>query len=272
MTNVRMIASDLDKTLLKNDNSLPAGIFDRIEFLHRAGIEFVAASGRGIYTLEELFAPVSAHMSFLAENGGIIKSNGRIIHENYLSDKQVQTIVSFVRQQPGVIAIGNGLEATYLDSDNSRYLKELSFFISKFNLVSDLAFNDKPIAKISLYFPEGNAYAKFAPLYSSKFEDEFGVTIGGPNFIDIMPKQTNKGYGLRLLGDALGISPSQMMACGDTNNDIEMLQTVGYPVLVDNATPNMRQYGRFHTATNQAGGVLQAIDRVLAGRLPDLLV
>lgn len=268
MTAIKLIATDLDHTLLLNDSSLPAGIFDRIHALHQAGIEFVAASGRGVYTLEDLFAPVKAEMSFLAENGGVLKRGGQVIGATYLTPAQVQAIVAFVRTRPEAIAIGNGLDATYLDRSEQAYQPALSSFISRFKVVPDLATTAVPLAKLSLFFPHGGAYDAFDAIYVPQFAQDFGLTVGGPAFIDVMPKTTNKGHGLAQLGQLLHIKPASMMAFGDTNNDIEMMQTVGYPVLVANATANMWQYGRYQTASNEDRGVLKAIDSVLAGDLP----
>ncbi len=177
--------------------------------------------------------------------------------------------MNFVRTQPNVIALGNGLDATYLDQSERQYQPELSHFITRFRIAPDLARLDAPLAKLSLYFPKGGAYDAIKPVYVPRFGAELALTVGGPTFIDVMPKTTNKGNGLKQLGAVLHIAPESMMALGDTNNDIEMMQTVGYPVLVDNATPNMWQYGKYHTKTNEERGVLEAIDRVLAGRLPD---
>ena len=123
------------------------------------------------------------------------------------------------------------------------------------------------MAKLSLYFRAGGAYAAF-PRIEAQFGDRYGLTVGGETFIDVMPKTTNKGLGLTQLGAALNITPAEMMAFGDTNNDIQMMQTVKYGVLVANATPNMAAYADYRTASNLDLGVLKAIDGVLAGQLP----
>ncbi|MFD1393989.1 HAD-IIB family hydrolase [Lacticaseibacillus jixianensis] len=271
MKPIKLIATDLDRTLLLDDSTIPDGTFARIRALHEAGIEFVAASGRGVYTLEDLFAPVKDQMSFLAENGGVLKRAGQVVGATYLTPAQVADIVGFVRTQPNAIAIGNGLAATYLDQSERQYQPALSSFITRFKIAADLAHPAAPLAKLSLYFPHEGAYAALAPVYQPRFGKELALTVGGPAFIDIMPKTTNKGNGLKQLGEVLGIAPAEMMAFGDTNNDIEMMKTVGYPVLVANATANMWQYGKYQTASNQERGVLKAIDRVLAGGLPDLI-
>ena len=66
---VKLIASDMDGTLLDGEGNVPPETFDLIKRLKTAGIGFVASSGRRFDTLQELFAPVSDQMDFVASNG-----------------------------------------------------------------------------------------------------------------------------------------------------------------------------------------------------------
>jgi hydroxymethylpyrimidine pyrophosphatase-like HAD family hydrolase len=66
-----------------------------------------------------------------------------------------------------------------------------------------------------------------------------------------------------LLGERLGLKSEQMMAFGDTYNDIEMLQAVKYSYIVENATSDMRQYANFITDSNDNFGVIKVIDKII---------
>ena len=75
---IRLVASDLDGTLLYPDGNLPEGIFDTIEALHAKGVLFVAASGRQHGNLRRLFAPVKDKIAFIAENGAIAQDGDQL--------------------------------------------------------------------------------------------------------------------------------------------------------------------------------------------------
>ena len=76
---IRLIASDLDGTLLDPAGNLPAGTFTAIEKLHKQGILFCAASGRQLTALTSMFAPVADKILFMAENGAILSYRGEIL-------------------------------------------------------------------------------------------------------------------------------------------------------------------------------------------------
>ena len=79
MQNVKLIASDMDQTLLTSEGTLPPH-FDRyLRRLNQAGIEFVAASGRPLYTLQETFPHFTKQISLVCDNGGLVASHGQII-------------------------------------------------------------------------------------------------------------------------------------------------------------------------------------------------
>ena len=77
---IKLIASDLDGTLLKNGaQELPPDIFPIIRELRQKGIRFVAASGRQYYNLRLLFKPVMDEIFYIAENGSLCICNDKIL-------------------------------------------------------------------------------------------------------------------------------------------------------------------------------------------------
>ena len=78
MTPIRLIAADMDGTLLDSRSRLPAGIFPMIRELTGRGIRFVIASGRQYYNLESLFRPVADRLTFVAENGAAVFEKGEL--------------------------------------------------------------------------------------------------------------------------------------------------------------------------------------------------
>ena len=75
---IRLIATDLDGTLLEPDGKLPEGIFETVKQLTEMGICFAACSGRQYGNLERLFAPVADQMAFVCENGALSVVDGAI--------------------------------------------------------------------------------------------------------------------------------------------------------------------------------------------------
>ncbi|WP_246287413.1 HAD family hydrolase [Lacticaseibacillus absianus] len=265
---IRLIASDMDQSLLLSTKQLPVGTFDRITALARAGIEFVAASGRAVYTLEAMFAPVLDRMTLVAENGAVIKRHGQLLATELLQPNDYWQVRDFARAQGRGVPFVCAMDQTVLEQADDGHEATLRHFITNMAFVPDLRDCTVPAPKTTVYLPDGSAYTAMARQYRPRFGAQYTVTVGGPTFIDIMSPRADKGQALAWLGQHLGIPTAAMMAFGDTDNDIAMMQTVGYGVLMANATPNMQAYARYCTASNDDRGVLLGIDRVLAGQLP----
>ena len=91
-----------------------------------------------------------------------------------------------------------------------------------------------------------------------------GITItssGNDNF-EVMPEHVDKGTALVQLGQMLDIRPEEIGAIGDSDNDAQMLRTVGMPVAMGNAEESVKQLARYITADCDHDGVAQAIDHI----------
>ena len=81
-----------------------------------------------------------------------------------------------------------------------------------------------------------------------------------------MNRGVDKGTGIARLCEHLGVSMADVVACGDTDNDAEMLASVGHGYLVANAEERMERFADFRIPSNNDRGVAQVIDRVIAAR------
>ena len=90
-----------------------------------------------------------------------------------------------------------------------------------------------------------------------------GVEISGSSKrdLDVNAAGANKGIGLVRLGEILGIQREEIMACGDSFNDLEMLQEVGFAVAMGNAEDSLKEVADYITDTNDNHGVAKAIER-----------
>ena len=91
---IRLIATDLDGTLLEEDGTLPEGIFETVEELSSLGIHFAAASGRQYSNLVRLFRPVARQMAFVCEDGALSMVEGAVAGLVPLRQEDVGEILS----------------------------------------------------------------------------------------------------------------------------------------------------------------------------------
>jgi Cof subfamily protein (haloacid dehalogenase superfamily) len=260
---IKLIASDMDHTLLTEKGELPPEFDNYIARLEEIGIDFVIASGRPLYTLKDIFSNIKNELGFIADNGGIVSYKGEILFKSLISPLTYQAMVAFIEEKTEGIAILCGLETAFLSEESKTHENFLKTFYSNIRFVPKLEKVNAEVDKITIYLPNKNSEACYEKIVKPYYGGDFSVTVGDSIWIDIMNYGINKGKAMRILGEHLHIDGSQMMAFGDTYNDIEMLQAVEYSYIVENAHEEMKRYAKFITETNDNFGVIKVIDKVI---------
>lgn len=85
-----------------------------------------------------------------------------------------------------------------------------------------------------------------------------------PNYLEISDRSASKGHALEVVSELLQIDFRDMVAFGDGENDLAMLQRAGYSIAMGNAHPNLKAVADFVTGTNDEDGILQAVQRMIA--------
>ncbi|HEY4399948.1 MAG TPA: HAD family hydrolase [Lactobacillaceae bacterium] len=263
MNKIKLIASDLDHTLLNESGELPKNIEQIVRDLSKLNIDFVAASGRPLYTLRKLFANVADEMSFVSDNGGVIVRRGEVLFESLLDTAAYQEMARFVETKTDGIAIICGLESAYVKREYIEFDSFLKQFYTNVQYVEDLSTLSTKADKFTIYFPNQDSITQFENEFKPRYSDKYSVTVGDTIWIDIMNFGVDKGHAMQILQNKLAISADEMMAFGDTYNDIEMLQAVKYSYLVANASEEMHQYATFMTDSNENGGVISVLQQLI---------
>ena len=241
LTRIRLVASDLDGTLLLNGAKQPsARAFELIEALVERGVIFLPASGRQFASLKKLFAPIADSLSFLCENGALVMYQDIPVVRRGFSRALALQIARAAVAYPDTHVIASGERHGYVPAGDDAFIDHLRNDMGNDVIpVVSMADIDEPILKVA--FKTLHTMQHLARTY---FEDEFGqwtsVMTSGTEWTDIVPKGIDKGAALQDFGRLMGIAPQQMAAFGDNENDYGMLTLVGHPYLMKNCNPTMR--------------------------------
>lgn len=263
LARVRIVASDMDCTLLADDGSMPPGMSERIEALARAGIVFCAASGRPLYTLKDMFASHLDQMALIADNGAAIWANGRLAYKDLIDPPTYHELIDFTLDDGRGRPVLCGTESAFLLECDRVYDDFFRRFFTKIEYVDTFAGLDAEADKYTVYFPDRMAEEVYAQTYRDAWGERFSVTNAGKEWIDFMNKHVDKGTGITRLCECLGVPVADALALGDTYNDVQMLEAVGHSYVVANAEDHMRAHARFVAPSNNERGVAQVIDRLL---------
>ena len=236
---IRLIASDLDGTLLDSQGRLPDGVFPCIEALAQRGIRFAAASGRQYGNLRRLFQPVADQMDFICENGSLVVAGGQK-QAHWIPRDMAEEIMADI-QRAGMELLISAPDTCYVLSSSPRaYTDDIVYRLRNTVTVID---DPRAVAagcmKLSGYHSQGVA-DRARPL-QGKWRNRLYCDIAGREWLDFT--LTNKGTGIAALAESLHIPLSDTAAFGDQFNDESMLDRVGYPFIMETAPAPLLRKG-----------------------------
>ncbi|MFE1664469.1 Cof-type HAD-IIB family hydrolase [Microbacterium sp. P02] len=264
---IRLIAADMDGTLLDGDGEVPDTLWPLLERLSAAGVEFVPASGRQLATLRRTFGAASDRMSFIAENGTFVVRGHEEVSVDAMDPVFVDALVRRLRELAlggldiGVVVCGK--ESAYIERADAAFLGEAEKYYARLTVVDDLLAPDDAILKIAIY-DFGSAEERTAPALADLAESH-QVVVSGHHWIDVMELGVNKGVALQTLQRALGVTRSQTAAFGDYLNDLELLDAAEWSFAMENAHEQVAARAAHRAPSNLEHGVITTIERLVFG-------
>ncbi len=267
---IRLIGLDLDGTTLTTDKKLTPHTKEVLEACIRQGIEVLPATGRvwsGIP--EELMKMEGVHYVISSNGAAVVElATGKAVYTNGIAwDRALEVFDILERYDTfyDAYAEGNGwCEARFYENLNDYGIEPLIQRLVKSSrtCIEDLREwvkeHKSPIEKINMFFrDEEKRQQAFREL--SEIPD-LAVTCSLTNNLEINHCTCNKGDALLNLGKILGISMEQIMACGDGNNDLEMVRNAGVGVAMENGEDSVKEAADYVTVTNDEEGVARAIE------------
>ena len=284
---IKLIASDMDGTLLNSDHKIPKENIELIKFAQKNGIQFVVATGRAYYEALPALNNENIKCDVISFNGGIIyDKNGNIINITPMKLKDLYYTIEILKS----------LEISYqLYTKNTIYTNSIETDITAYiDLIR--ANGEEPneqhlrqeaknrlalghiteVDNIELYLNQENNPAIKVIGISNDLEklkhatellsgnDNISVTSSGANNVEIMDKKATKGEALKIVADIHDINLRNAIAIGDNLNDQAMLDIVEYSIAMKNGNKDLQKTSKFITEkTNSEGGVADSVMKLL---------
>ncbi|TWP24316.1 HAD family hydrolase [Apibacter muscae] len=265
-SNVKLVVTDMDGTLLHTDYSLNPEFFDLYKQLKELQIQFVVASGRQYDSLASIFNPIKNEIYFISENGGNVIFRDKKIFVGELSQELINKVVDALENLPGTEILLCGVKSAYMVDEKKEFEKFVAPYYPKRKFVSNFRepINDDQIVKIAVFNTKGSEENVY-PLVEHLKED-YLVKVSGKNWLDISIKDSNKGKALQIVQRLLGIHKEETMAFGDYLNDLEMIQESKFSFAMENSHPYLKENANYVTKTNDEDGVLCVLKEMIKQR------
>lgn len=263
LDSIKLVATDMDLTLLADDKSMPAGVDERIDALAKNGVLFCAASGRPALALRESFPAHHQDMALVADNGASVYLRDELVYRDLIDRDLYHEVLALATATEGSVPVLCAFDDAYVLERDRCHEDVVSIYYRSITYVESFEELDVDSNKVSIYFPGWDSKQKNDEVYSPAFASRLYLTCAGNEWLDFMNIGVDKGSGIRHLAQHLGIDLSDIAAFGDTYNDIPMLDIVGHSYVMANAAEHMHDHGKFLAPSNNEAGVLTVIDHIV---------
>lgn len=259
---IKLIASDMDGTLLKDNKEMDDEIDSVLEELKKKQIHFVAASGRQRNSLEKLFEKHLKDVTIVAENGAYVVHNGKELYASCMSEELIALVLEQLYQLENIGILLCGKKYSYTNSvvlyENLRSPK----FHYNIVLVENFSDVKENIIKISLSDTSAKGASDYSfPLLEKALTGKVEIAVSGFDCVDIVNKGVSKGTAIEALQKMWNITPEETMAFGDNYNDVQMLQKAKYSFAMKRADDGVKQYANYIAGDNNENAVIEEIKK-----------
>ena len=271
---VKLIALDIDGTLLDSRWTLPEANRAAIAEATRRGIEVALVTGRRYDFAMPIAVQIGAPLTMIVSNGALIRTEDGKTHLRHLLPRETAARVleiakpwrdgcGVVFDRPRENQVILEIIATDDPIRSAYYARNKEFLGQAVPLESCLTEDPLQVMLSGKVAPMRDAEAI---LRSAQAAENFGVAstvYASRDFamIDIIHPRCSKGAALAEWAALRGLARGEVMAIGDNHNDLEMLSFAGIPVVMGNCVPELRNFGWHETASNDHNGVAAAIEQ-----------
>ncbi len=283
---IKLIASDMDGTLLNSDHKIPKENLEAIKKAEKMGMRFVISTGRMYEDVKPLLDECDLKCQCIVLNGGeYIDEEGKVLKGIYIGKKEAREIIDMVIKENIVVEIYTD-KGLYTVNTKEEALQEVAYRIKAFDPKTSFEnaikaaethphfVNLKYIKDSDEFLGSSIKIGKFVTFYNdkettlkvkSKLESIEGLAISSTftKNIEITNKEAQKGLILAQVAEKMGIKREEVMVIGDSFNDYSMFTQFTESFAMGNAVTQIKEAAKYITDTNDNAGVAKAIYQIL---------
>ncbi len=262
MSNITVVAVDMDGTFLHSDDTYDRERFARMQrLLDDRGIRFVVASGNQYEQLASFF-PEPDRFAFVSDNGALVVDAGEPLYSARI-DPDVVVRVGDLLDDAGIAYLACGPVAAFAPAwVSDDFCALMGRYYHRMERVGSVSEVRDEVFKFGLVDERGLP-EDLAQTVVAGVGDGIVPVVSGHGSMDLGAPGVNKASGLRILLKRWGLTGEGVAAFGDSANDLEMLTMAGRSVAMANAAPAVKEAAGIVTESNDADGVLNQLERWL---------
>jgi Cof subfamily protein (haloacid dehalogenase superfamily) len=284
---MRLIATDLDGTLLNEEHEVSKENIKAIQRAQEQGIEVIVATGRTYFDAVSICKKFGLNTYLISYNGAAIHDKiGQEISSLTMGRDDVRYMVNWLEERDYYYEVST-YKKIYISSHakeilhrEAQRLKGTAFEVDStyFEEIVEQIFSQSGMTPVKNYEEAMDAEEALYKVFCFSFDDkkrqiaidnfagmkQFLMTSSMTNNFELGNKDASKGNALKIVADRLGISLDKAMAIGDNYNDVSMMEIVGFSVAMGTAKEDIKKLCSFVTYGNDKHGVAHAIEKFMS--------
>ena len=272
---IRLVGLDLDGTLLNGNKQITEMTRKAVEEVIARGVAVVPTTGRTLAGIPETVKALPGISRCVTANGAGIYdlTTGQCLQETCMPEETVTDILRLAKPYPIMIDVfvrgkgwlENGREA-YVDQVG--FAEEIRAYIWRTHgwtpdLIAFVTKEHQPVQKITMNFPKEAMADREELLRKLNELESVAVVCGGGRNLEVTSQDATKGKALAWIGEEMGIRPEEILAIGDSENDLAMIQMAGVGIAMANAEDCVQAAADDVTASNEEDGVAKALHKYI---------
>lgn len=264
---IKLFVSDIDGTLLVSGKKISAKNIAAVQKMVDAGITVTIATGRMYRAALPIAKELGVNVPIITYNGALIKStNGEILHSEYLPKDLIVEIVNFFEKNNWYLQSYSNDELFYAFKNNYSELYETTQKVTGTEVgFQGLRERTENVCKLLGINANLAETLERVEKVKAEFGEKIAVTKSHPQFIEMMMPGVSKAAAVKILAKKLGVDKSEVMAIGDSDNDLPMLQAAGQSVAMGNAEDKIKSACTFVTSNCEDDGFADAVEKFVFG-------
>jgi len=263
---IKMLVLDIDGTIFKKDYTASVKVKETLKRLANDGVKVVLCTGRMYAATKSIAQELELSTPVICYQGGLVKEiidNNSTLLEKTMPIEQAREVINVLKSKNiffnlyinDVLMVeeDNYLIKQYVDARNIEY--------KVIGNCDDL--NLDGLNKILAIDDDTELIKNLQEELAKKFKGELYIVRSTPRFCEFSNIDATKGNAVRFLAEKWNIKKEEIMACGDNDNDIEMLLAAGIKVAMGNATDKLKEISDFVTKSVDEDGVVYAINKFI---------
>jgi len=276
MRDIKMIAFDLDGTLLTTDKRITPRTYAALEAASRKGVAIVPSTGRYIKTIPQQIKELSCVDYIISINGAYV-FNVKTKEEIYRAELPINKALDILKLLDGYDVVYDAYinNESYVNYEMKQRIHKYvgdKFYLQLVwknridvdELKSFVTETGRDVQKIMTYTQDQSLKKNLMKILSDSFDDIIVTTSINDN-IEINDSKANKGNAISKIAEHMGIDMSQVMAFGDGSNDISMIDAAGVGVVMANASDIVKAHADILAPSCDEEGVAYIIEKEILG-------